>query len=347
MTIHNPRGLSLGTLGERLDRPESVLAVADGHVFCSHRGRGVARIAPDGSVTVAGKPPPSAGGFTPNGIALERAGTFLIANIGDAGGIWRMAPDGALRLVTPTLNGSPWPPVNFIMVDERDRLWASVSTTRSPRHLAYRRDVRDGFLMRLDGDRWTVLAEGLHYANEFRIHPSGDHVYVSETFAQSVTRFPVRGDGSLGARERVATLPRGAFIDGLAFDCAGALWAAAIVSNALVRIDNGDIELVLAEPTPQWVDQVESALDAGLMGREHFDRTPAVFLRNISSIAFAGPQMTTILLGSLLGSAILTVAAPVAGARTAGWGYSPDHAPFIEIEADLQHRTKGDLPSED
>jgi sugar lactone lactonase YvrE len=268
------------------------------------------------------------GEFIPNGIALERAGTFLIANIGDGGGVWRMAPDGALRLVTPTLNGSPWPPVNFIMVDDSDQIWASVSTRRSPRHLAYRRDVRDGFVMRLDGDRWIVVADGLHYANEFRIHPSGEHIYVSETFARAVTRFPVKRDRSLGAGETVATLTRGSFIDGLAFDCTGALWAATIVGNALVRIEGGEIDVVLAEPTPEWVDEVELALDAGLMGREHFDRTPALIFRNISSIAFSGPELTTILLGSLLGDAILTVAAPVAGAQPHGWTHNVDHTPF-------------------
>ena len=38
-------------------------------------------------------------GLLPNGIAMQRDGAFLVANLGEQGGVWRIAPDGA---------ASPW-----------------------------------------------------------------------------------------------------------------------------------------------------------------------------------------------------------------------------------------------
>jgi hypothetical protein len=49
------------------------------------------------------------------------------------------------------------------------------------------------------------------------------------------------------------------------------------------------------------------------MGRPHLDNNPARSLRNISSMAFAGPDLGRIVFGCLLGDRLPAVDAPVRG----------------------------------
>ena len=325
----NPHGLALSALGRGLMRPESVLCMASGDLFVSHTGHGVMRIAPDGAMSVAGRASPDMTGFTPNGIAMTRDGSFLVANLGPDGGVWRIGPTGELSRVTETLNGRRWPGVNFIFVDDQDRIWITVSSSLEPRHLAYRDDIRDGYIMRLDGDRWTEVASGVHYTNEARLHPDGEWLYVSETFARRITRQRLDSAGKPQDRETVAEIPNGAYVDGIAFDAEGGLWAACVVENQLLRIDPcGRVEVVLAEPTPDWTAEVARAFARHEMQRSHLDTTPARRLRNISSIAFGGEGLRRGYIGCLLADHILAFDAPAAGAPLPHWEWAPDLSPF-------------------
>ena len=74
----------------------------------------------------------------PNGIALTSDGAFLIANLGDDGGIWRLERSGRLAPVLLEVDGAPLPPANFVTIDEQDRIWISVSTRHAPRQQAWR-----------------------------------------------------------------------------------------------------------------------------------------------------------------------------------------------------------------
>ena len=130
-------------IGRDLERPESVLATVSGDVFCSGGAHGVVRICPDGRqfrlaphTAVGGMP------VLANGIALRHDGSFLVANIADAGGLLELDPDG-LRLFHPLSDGATSPPVNFVTIDAMGRTWVTVSSTFSPRSLAYRPDVKN------------------------------------------------------------------------------------------------------------------------------------------------------------------------------------------------------------
>lgn len=61
--------------GHDLARPECVLATASGRLYTSDRRGGVQVIEPDGSQRLIGASP----ALLPNGIALLRDGSFLIA----------------------------------------------------------------------------------------------------------------------------------------------------------------------------------------------------------------------------------------------------------------------------
>ena len=81
--------------GRDLDRPECVLATSSGDLFVSALGSGVLRISQEGKQIPVGRIEQVDGcPFIPNGFAMEADGSFLIANIGESGGVWRLHADG-------------------------------------------------------------------------------------------------------------------------------------------------------------------------------------------------------------------------------------------------------------
>ena len=81
----------LGTVFSGLQRPECVLTHSSGNLFVSDRRGGVLKIRPDGSQTLIGNPSVVGNSsLLPNGIAMQRDVGFLVANLGESGGVWRI-----------------------------------------------------------------------------------------------------------------------------------------------------------------------------------------------------------------------------------------------------------------
>lgn len=308
-------------IGQGLDRPECVLCTADGMLFAADWRGGVSCTTPDGSTDFYyTRDNPS--GVQPNGIALEKRGTFLLADLGEQGGVWRLHRDGRVEPVLREVEGVQLPPTNFVLVDRQERVWITVSTRLQPRALGYREDVRDGFIVLLDKHGARVVADGLGYTNEVQVDASGDYLYVNETFAKCTSRFPIARDGSLGRRETVAEYGHGTFPDGLCFDVEGGLWITSIISNRVIRISpEGEKQLVLEDAEPEHLDAVERAFGEGRLDRPHLDNVKSKVLKNISSLAFGGPDLKTIYLGCLLGDQIASFRSPVAGLPPAHWSW--------------------------
>ncbi|MEO7245067.1 MAG: SMP-30/gluconolactonase/LRE family protein, partial [Rubrivivax sp.] len=153
--------------------------------------------------------------------------------------------------------------------------------------------------------------------------PDGRWLYVNETFARRLSRFALRADGSLGAREVVTEFGLGTFPDGLAFDEEGHVWVVSIVSNRLIRVaPDGSSTLWLEDADAALLRRVEAAFDAGTMGRAELDGMPSQCLRNVSSIAFAGADRRTAVLGCLLGDRLATLRLPVAGVAPTHWNFT-------------------------
>jgi len=312
---------SLEEVGRCLKRPECVLASGDDCLYVADWGGGVARIAPDGTQrrTLAVDPPVE---LKPNGIALCADGSCLLANLGDAGGVWRLRANGAVEAFLTEVHGERLPPCNYVLVDGAGRTWITVSTRLEPRARAYRRDVADGFIVLVDSRGARIVADGLGYTNEVQVHPQGEWLYVNETFARRTSRLRIGRDGSLGRRETVAEYSAGTFPDGLAFDEAGGTWVVSIVSNRVIRIDpDGGQQIVLEDADPAHVEWVERAFERHEMGRPHLDTVASRRLANISSIAFGGPERRICFLGCLLGDHLLSFRSPVAGVEPAHWNW--------------------------
>jgi sugar lactone lactonase YvrE len=281
----------------------------------------VAHIRADGTQTLYSATLPEDRPLRPNGIALRRDGSFLLADLGEElGGVFQLLRDGSVRPVLEEADGVALPPTNFVTEDALGRMWVTVSTRRRPRALAYRADVADGFVLVMDRRGARIVADGLGYTNEAALSPDGGHLYVNETFARRLTRFAVGKNGALSARETVTTFGHGTYPDGLAFDREGNVWVTSLVSNRVIRVlPDGNQQCILEDANGPHVRWCEEAYRSGTMERAHLDTAGGRVLRNISSLAFGGPDLRTAYLGCLLGDAIASFSSPVAGHPPPHW----------------------------
>ena len=318
--------------GSGLNRAECVLAHASGTLFAADwtEGGGVSVIGTNGAVgRVLAKSSVTDGPLRPNGICLEQNGTILAAHLGpQCGGVYRLHPDGTLEPVLTEIDGVAIPPSNFPVRDRRGWLWLTVSTRIQPRAADYRRSAASGFVVLQDARGARIVADGLGYTNEGALSADERHLFVNETFARRVVRFAVADDGSLRDKTVVATFGKGTCPDGIALDAAGGLWITSIVSNRVLRVDpEGRTQTVIEDADAAHLDWVGEAFDEGRMDREHLGKAVGRRLRNISSLAFGGPDLRTAYLGSLQGEAVASFRAPVAGLEPVH--YHADIAPLL------------------
>ncbi len=318
-------------IGHSLSRPECALAHESGMIFAPDwtGDGGVSAIFPDGSVKrhLAANWPEVAASLNldeplrPNGICLLEGGDFLLAHLGaERGGIFHLRTDGSVEPFLTEIDGEPLPPSNFVIADDRGRIWVTVSTRRTPRAAAYRSDIADGFIVLVDGKNARIVADGLGYTNECAVHPDGKRLFVNETFARRLTRFEIAEDGSLSNRRMVASFGHGTFPDGLAFDVNGDAWITSIVSNRVLKVkDTGEIEVFVQDVDPNHLEWAEEAWQTHAMGRPHLDKAAGRKLRNVSNLAFYGAGLDRAVLGCLLGEKLATAQMPINGDRPVHW----------------------------
>lgn len=308
-------------IGAGLVRPECVLCDAEGRIHVSNADGGVTILHPDGRASnLVARDPPVA--LLPNGIALLPGGAYLLANLANEGGVWRLDPSGTVQPVVSIVDGLALPATNFVLADRPDCAWITVSTRRSPRSEGYRRDVADGFIVRTTPEATRIVADGLGYTNECQVHPDGKWLYVNETFARRLSRFAIRSAGDLGPRETVHEFGEGVFPDGLCFDSEGSAWITSIISNRVIRLGPGGEEsLILQDADSAHLEWVEQAYRTHSMDRSHLDTKGGRKLGNISSLAFGGPDLKTAYLGCLLDESVYMFRSPVAGFRPQHWDW--------------------------
>jgi sugar lactone lactonase YvrE len=273
----------LGRIGTDLQRCEGVMCARDGTVWAAD-GRGACtRIAADGTREER----IGAVGGEPNGICLDRRGRVLIANL--HGSVQRLDPaTGRHETLATAASGRPTPSPNFPFLDRQDRLWVSNSSARPDLMTAILEPLGDGFLYCIRDGRSEIVAGDLWFANGVALDAAERFVYVAESSAFRVTRFPIRADGTLGTREQYGP-DLGTAPDGIAFDEAGNLWVTLPMPNTIGFISPaGTFEPVIEDPDGTVV------------------RLP-------TNICFGGPDRRTAYVGNLMGPSLPTFRVPVPG----------------------------------
>jgi sugar lactone lactonase YvrE len=306
----------LAQIGSGLQRPECVLATHDGSLYTCDWKLGIARIAPDGTTGPALEADLTAQGLRPNGIALTATGDFLFANLGPAGGVWRVGRRGEARPFATELAGRPLPPTNFVLVDG-DRVWITISSTTG-KHEHFTAEANAGQILLVQDGKVTLATDGLNWTNELRISPDGKHLFVNETFACRTTRYDVAADGALTHPVQL-TFPTDTYPDGLAFDAEGALWITCVIANRLIRVAPDLTWTVLFEDADPELSTIASTYAQGGLTLDHILRSRGSRVSNLSSIAFGGADLKTLYLGGLGNRAVQVLRSPVAGTPMAHW----------------------------
>jgi sugar lactone lactonase YvrE len=270
---------ALCKIGQGIERPETILVDRAGRVYASDKSSAVAELLSNGGLRRMG----SAGG-DPNGIAMDSAGRFLIANHG-LGKLQRLHPEtGRIDLLLEDVaDGYPIKWINYVLVDLSGGIWVSVSTATDDPSEAIANGVSDGFILHIepDGTNARVVADGIGTPNCMALDRQGRYIYVVRTLAADVVRFEIIGKNLKGEEEyspppakpsaeqfrkgllsqegldenirRAVDLgaAKGSpFADGCAFDADGNLWVTFIFTNSVMAV-TPDRELirVIDDPT--------------------------------------------------------------------------------------------------
>ena len=322
---------AIGFVGQGLERPECILADPDGTLWSADARGGVVRIAPDGSQTLIRPASADTGtadfaaryihtaGSLPNGLAWDADGSLLIANFGtDA--LERLTPDGRLTTLLTEIDGQPLGKANFVTRDGKGRLYLTVTTRMVPWTRHVETNSHDGYIALIDDHGARIVADGLCGSNEARFDASGDWLYVAETTKRRISRFAVRGDGTLGPRETYGPENVGGFCDGIAFDAHGNLWSTLIMADRLIALTpDGDLLTLLDDGNPAATAALDAAWQAGRVTPDVMTPATGTLAPWMASLTFGGPDLCTVYLGSLRGNRIPYFRAPVAGLPLIHW----------------------------
>jgi gluconolactonase len=322
---------SIELVGHDLQRPECILAEPDGTLWSADARGGVMRIAADGSQELIAQsvvaPAADASsveryildGTLPNGLAFAPNGDFIIANFGtDA--VERMTRDGESTTLYTEIDGEPIGKTNFVLTDSRGRFWVTVTTRLEPWTRSINEKAPDGYVALVDDDGIRIVADGFIGTNEIRFDADEEWLYVVESNARHISRLRAHPDGSLTDREVYGPDDLGGIPDGFAFDSYGNLWITFVNADRLVALTPGrELIELLDAGNREGAAEFDRNFFAGTVTPEILGRGRGTLAPLMASVTFGGPDLTTVYLGSLMGTTLPSFRSPVPGLPLAHW----------------------------
>lgn len=220
-----------------LDHPEGLAVHRDGSVWCGGERGQIYRIEPDG--TSMEQVAAIDGGFS-QGMAFDREDNLYVCDL-KHGSVARLdTRSGSLEKFADGADGRGISISNYPAFDAEGRLYVSDSH-------AFKEPGPGIFRFEPDGVGELWYDEPVNFANGLAFSADGGYLYVAETFGNAIFRISVKGDGSAGAREEIATLP-GMLPDGLAFDAVGNLYVACYEPSQVLRLaPDGAVERFIGD----------------------------------------------------------------------------------------------------
>ncbi|MFC5530709.1 SMP-30/gluconolactonase/LRE family protein [Cohnella yongneupensis] len=223
----------------QLNHPECLAFDAAGNIWCGGERGEIFRIAADGSDIALMA---STDGFT-LGLAFDADGKLYSCDL-KHGAVFRYDPsNGTLaKFADGDGRGNRIRIPNVPVVDARNG-WLYVSDSYDPKQPGpgiWRFDLATG-----EGGLW--YEEPLHFANGLALSANGDALYVAETFGRTISRIPIKPDGSPGAKEAVCQVD--ALPDGLTLDERGVLYISCYEPSLIYRYtDAQGLQLLYYDP---------------------------------------------------------------------------------------------------
>jgi sugar lactone lactonase YvrE len=209
---------------------------------------------------------------------------------------------------------------NFVLRDRRGRLWFTVTTRQDPWTRAGRERIADGYVGLIDDRGARIVADHFFGTNEVRLDASEQWLYVVETSAGHISRLRVHADGSLSDREVYGPDQLGGRPDGMAFDAYGNLWITLVSHDRLVALTpEGDVLLIWEDGDPEAKARRDQAERDGRLTPQMIDAARGRLAPRMASVTFGGADLSTVYVGSLLGTTLPTFRAPVPGQPMVHW----------------------------
>ena len=162
-------------------------------------------------------------------------GTLLVVS-SSTRQVLRRKPDGSLEQYADLapLSTKPW---NDIVVDGRGNAYVNSIGFDFPEE-----EFAPGIVVLLTPDGTvTPVADTLAFPNGMAVTADGSTLIVAESYAEQLSAFHIRADGTLSARRVWAATP-GDHPDGICLDTTGAVWYADVGNQHCVRVrEGGDV----------------------------------------------------------------------------------------------------------
>jgi sugar lactone lactonase YvrE len=317
-------------VGKDLRRPECVLAEQNGTLWTADARGGVLRIAPNGDqeliVPFSMEEEESASveqrifaGTLPNGIAFTPQGDFIIADFG-TDTVDFMTRSGEKTTLYSEIDGQPLGKTNFVLGDSRGRTWLTVTTRLEPWTRSINERTPDGYVALIDEHGIRIVADGFVGTNEIRFDANEEWLYVVESNARHISRLRAHPDGTLSDREIYGPGDLGGIPDGFAFDVLGNLWITLVNADRLIALTTaGEILTLLDDGDRNGAAEFDRHFFAGTVTPEVLGGGRGTIAPLMASVTFGGPDLSTVYLGSLMGTSLPSFQSPVPGLALPHW----------------------------